>query len=190
MDTRILVAVIVIAVILIAAAVLILRKRRSDQLRQQFGPEYDRAVKQHGDTRRAEAALAEREKRVESFSIRELPAPERERFAQEWAAVQRRFVDDPAVAVTEADRLVTQVMAARGYPMGDFEQRAADISVHHPAVVENYRAARTIAVRHSSGQSNTEELRRAMVYYRSLFEDLLGATTTTTKTGVMHERAS
>lgn len=190
MDTRILVPVIIAVVILVlVAALLIARKRKSDQLRQQFGPEYDRAVKQHGDTRRAEAVLAEREKRVESFSLRALAAPDRDRFSQEWGAVQRRFVDDPAVAVTEADTLVTQVMAARGYPMGDFEQRAADISVHHPSVVENYRAARAIAVRHTQGQSSTEDLRRGMVYYRSLFDDLLGSNTAE-KTGVTHERAS
>jgi hypothetical protein len=190
MDTHILVPVLILVIILIvAAAVIVSRRRKSDQLKQQFGPEYERAVKQHGDARHAEAVLAEREKRVNSFSIRELAGPDRERFAEQWAAVQRRFVDDPATAVTEADTLVTQVMNARGYPMGDFEQRAADVSVHHPAVVQNYRAAREIVVRHARGQSTTEDLRQAMVYYRSLFDELLGSTNTA-RTGVMHERAS
>lgn len=190
MDTRILIPVIIAAVILLAAVVIVMtRRRKSEQLKEHFGPEYDRAVKQHGDARRAEAMLAEREKRVESFSIRSLEAPDRDRFTQEWGAVQRRFVDDPAVAVTEADTLVTQVMAARGYPMGDFEQRAADVSVHHPAVVQNYRSAREIVVRHTRGQSTTEDLRQAMVYYRSLFEELLESKPVE-RTGVIHERAS
>ncbi len=189
MDTRILVLV-VIAVVILAAVIVILvtRRRRSEKLRQQFGPEYDRAVQQHGDPRRAEAALAEREKRVEAFPLRSLSVPDRDRFAQQWAAVQRRFVDDPGVAVTEADMLVTQLMSARGYPMADFEQRASDISVHHPAVVQNYRAAREIAARHTRAQATTEDLRRGMVFFRSLFDELLGSTNE--RTGVIHERAS
>jgi len=138
-----------------------------------FGPEYDRVVKQHGVTSRAEAVLAEREKRVEKFSIHALLAGDRERYADEWAGVQRRFVDDPSMAVTEADKLVTRVMTARGYPMGDFEQRAADVSVSYPGVVQNYRSAREVVVDHSNGQSTTEGLRQAMVYFRSLFDELL-----------------
>jgi len=150
MDTRILVPIIIgVAVLIVIVAVLVIRKRKSDQLKQRFGPEYDRLVRQHGGPTRAEAILAEREKRVEKFAIRPLPPGERERYAGEWAGVQRRFVDDPALAVTEADTLVTNVMAARGYPMGDFEQRAADISVNYPAVVQNYRAARVIVVRYA-----------------------------------------
>ncbi|MFY9937588.1 MAG: hypothetical protein WAK33_11975 [Silvibacterium sp.] len=190
MDTRILVPVIIGLVLLIViVALLVIRKRKSDQLKQHFGPEYDRVVRQHGGSRRAEAILAEREKRVEKFSIRALPAGERDRYAEEWANVQKRFVDDPALAVTEADALVTRVMSARGYPMGDFEQRAADISVDYPAVVQNYRAARVIVVRQAQGQSTTEDLRQAMVYYRSLFDELL-ASTNPQKIGVIHERAS
>jgi hypothetical protein len=110
---------------------------------------------------------------VEKFSIRPLGAAERERFISEWRSVQSRFVDDPKGAVTEADKLVIRVMQARGYPMSDFEQRAADISVDHPQVVDNYRAAHEIALRHRRGESTTEDLRNAMLYYRSLFEDLL-----------------
>jgi hypothetical protein len=190
MDTRILVPVIiVVAIIIVVAALLVMRKRKSEQLRQRFGPEYDRTLQQHGDPRRAEAVLAEREKRVEKFSIRPLSAGDRERYAVEWAAVQRRFVDDPAFAVTEADKLLTTVMAARGYPMADFEQRAADISVNYPGVVQNYRSAREIVLRRGKGQATTEDLRQAMVYFRSLFDELLESPKTE-KIGVPHERAS
>jgi hypothetical protein len=189
MDTRTLTIVLVAVVIVIAAvALLIMRKRRSDQLKQRFGPEYDRAVLQHGDARHAEAVLADREKRVEKFSIRALPPGDRERYAEEWANVQKRFVDDPAVAVTQADKLVTKVMTARGYPMSDFEQRTADISVNYPGVVQNYRSARTIVVRHNKGQSTTEDLRQAMVHFRSLFDELLESKPKTEKIGVSHER--
>jgi hypothetical protein len=197
MDTNIVVSIVIgVAVLIVIIALLIIRKRKSDQLKQHFGPEYDRVVQQHGGPRRAEAILAEREKRVEKFSLRPLPPGEWERYLEEWASVQKRFVDDPSLAVTEADALVTRVMAARGYPMGDFEQRAADISVNHPGVVQNYRSAREIVVRHVKRQSTTEDLRQAMVYYRSLFDELLATTnpqTTTTNPqtiGVIHERAS
>jgi hypothetical protein len=189
MDNRTLIAIIVvIAAAIIVAAVIISRRRKSEHLKQQFGPEYDRTLKQHGDSRHAEAVLLEREKRVNKFSLRPLNAADRERYAAEWAAVQRRFVDEPSAAVTQADKLVTNVMAARGYPMADFEQRAADISVNYPTVVQNYRAAREITVRHDRGQSSTEDLRRAMVYFRSLFDELLGTPKTTTTVGETHER--
>jgi hypothetical protein len=152
-----------------------MRRRRSEQLKQKFGPEYDRTVvEQRGDTGRAEAALTEREKRVESFPLRALSAVDRDAYAMEWAAVQRRFVDDPSAAVGSADRLMTRAMIDRGYPMTNFEQRAADISVSYPTVVQNYRAAHEIVLRHNDGQVTTEELRLVMVYYRSLFEELLG----------------
>jgi hypothetical protein len=188
MDTRMLVPIVIAAVVLlVVAALLIMRKRKSDQLKQRFGPEYDRVVQQHGNTRHAETVLAEREKRVEKFSIHPLPAGDRERYADEWAGVQRRFVDDPSTAVTEADKLVTKVMTARGYPMGDFEQRAADVSVSYPGVVQNYRSARTIVVGHGNGQSTTEGLRQAMVYFRSLFDELLDSPKRET-IGVTHER--
>ena len=189
MDTRILVPVViaVIVLIVIAAALIIMRKNKSRQLKELFGPEYDRVLRQHGDTRHAEAVLAQREKRVEKFSIRTLSAGDRERYAQEWAGVQKRFVDDPSMAVTEADTLVTTVMAARGYPMADFEQTAADVSVSYPAVVQNYRSAREIVLRREQGQSTTEDLRQAMVYFRSLFEELL-ASPKPQKIGVSNER--
>jgi len=164
-----------VLLIIVIVAVVMARKKRSEHLRKQFGPEYDKVLQQHGDARHAEAVLAEREKRVDKFTIRSLSAADRERFLADWANVQRRFVDDPAFAVNEADALVTQVMASRGYPMADFEQRAADVSVNYPRVVQNYRAARVIVVRYGQGQASTEDLRQAMVHYRSLFEELLEA---------------
>ena len=175
MDTRVLVAIIVlVAAALIVAAIVVMQRRKSEHLKQQFGPEYERTLQLHGNAAKAEAALAEREARVEKLTIRELPATERAAYADEWAAVQRRFVDDPSMAVSEADRLVNRVMNGRGYPMADFDQRAEDISVNYPVVEQNYRSARDIFVRHSSGRASTEDLRQAMVYYRSLFDELLG----------------
>jgi hypothetical protein len=154
MDTRMFYPILFAVLVLFAvAALLIMRKRKSDKLKQRFGPEYDRVLQQHGSTRHAETILAEREKRVEKFAIHPLPAGDRERYADEWAGVQRRFVDAPSMAVAEADKLVTKVITARGYPMGDFEQRAADVSVTYPEVVQNYRSARTIVVGHTNGQS-------------------------------------
>jgi FtsZ-interacting cell division protein ZipA len=185
--TMIIIGIVAIAIVVVIAALLYERKRKSERLRQQFGPEYDRAVHQHGDARQAEAVLLEREKRVEKFSIRPLPPADRDRYATEWAAVQKRFVDDPSMAVTQAEKLVTAVMVARGYPMGDFEQRAADISVNYPGVVQNYRSAREITLRHAQGKSSTEDLRQSMVYFRSLFDELLNSPKTA-KIGVTHER--
>ena len=189
-DTRTLILVLIVVAALIALLAFLLitsRKRSSDRLRRRFGAEYDRVVLEHGDRTKAEAVLLEREKRVHKFSIRSLPAGDRERFLRDWATVQRRFVDDPSMAVNEADQLVTSVMAARGYPMSDFEQRAADISVSYPTVVDNYRAARQIAQRHSKGQATTEDLRRAMIHYHALFEELLESPKLVER-GVSHER--
>jgi hypothetical protein len=176
MDTRILIPLVVIAGILVAVMIAFTtRRRRSEQLRQYFGQEeYDRTVvQQHGDAGRAEATLAEREKRVEAFPLRTLSPIDREAYAMEWATVQRHFVDDPSAAVGTADRLVGRVMIDRGYPMTDFEQRAEDISVSYPTVVENYRAGHSIVMRHTDGRATTEELRQAMIHYRLLFEELL-----------------
>jgi|GEM_PF-393219 len=151
------------------------RKRRTGRLRTQFGgAEYDRALKEDGSRRHAEAGLKERTQRVESLNIRPLAPGDRARFVESWSRVQARFVDGPGGAVTEADQLLRDVMSTRGYPVSDFEQRAADISVDHPLVMENYRTAHAIAVRQSQGQANTEDLRQAMIHYRTLFEDLLG----------------
>jgi hypothetical protein len=181
------VAVIVLAAILIA----VMRKRRSDQLKERFGSEYERELRVRGDRSKAETELINREKRVHSFALKTLSPETRNRYAAEWSAVQRHFVDDPAVSVMEADSLVNQVMGARGYPMADFEQRAADISVTCPGVVQNYRSARAIVVRHGRSQAGTEDLRQAMVYYRSLFDELLDLPdNAVSPRPVLHERAS
>jgi hypothetical protein len=156
----------------VAAWAFIIRQRRQ-QLRQRFGPEYDRTVEAVGKPTKAEAILQERADRVDRFKLRPLTHDQADAFSREWRRVQARFVDDPAAAVTDADALVTQVMAARGYPIEDFEKRAEDISVDHPHVVENYRAARALVQRRERGEASTEELRQAVVNYRALFDDLL-----------------
>jgi len=170
--TLIIVSVVIIA-ILIAAVWWYSMRQRSEKLRERFGPEYERTVAEKGDTRRAENELTARQKRVSQLDIRPLAADERRRFNDEWRAVQARFVDDPSTAVGDADALVGRVMEARGYPVGDFEQRAADVSVDHPTVLEHYRAAHAVALRHAQGQASTEDLRQAMVNYRALFAELL-----------------
>ena len=169
--------VVALAVILVTAiaAWLFFRKRRTKKLRTQFGgAEYARAVEEGGTRRQAEAGLKERTERVESLKIRALAPGDRARFLESWGRVQARFVDGPGGAVTEADQLLGDVMSTRGYPVSDFEQRAADISVDHPLAMENYRTAHEIAVRQTRGQANTEDLRQAMIHYRTLFEELVG----------------
>jgi hypothetical protein len=177
MDTSVMI-VLVVAVLAVIGVVawLYLQKRRSDGLRTSFGPEYDRARQNHPDQRSAERALEERKERVEQLHIRSLSPDERGQFAERWRSSQAQFVDDPAGATRVADALVAEIMQARGYPVGDFEQRAADVSVDHPRVVEHYRAAHTIALRTDRGQADTgdtEDLRQAFVHYRALFDDLL-----------------
>jgi hypothetical protein len=177
MDTRVLIAIIVVAaVIVIFAVVLIRRDRERKHLKQQFGSEYDRAVMEQGDTRRAEVVLIEREKRVKKLTLRPLSPSDRERYAEDWAAIQRRFVDDPSSAVAQADTLVNTVMIARGYPITDAEQQAADISVNYPSLVQNYRSATEVMQRHRESRSSTEDLRLAMVNFRALFDELLEST--------------
>jgi hypothetical protein len=157
------------------AMLLFMRKRRTARLRTQFGgPEYSRALKEGGNQRRAENRLEKRAERVESFHIRALAPADHARFMESWRKVQGRFVDSPGGAVTEADQLLADVMSLRGYPVSDFDQRAADISVDHPLVMENYRAAHGIAIRQTLGQASTEELRQSMIHYRTLFEELVG----------------
>jgi hypothetical protein len=165
-----------LVVVLIAGIVafLLYRKRRTARLRTQFGgAEYARAVQKGGDRRHAEAGLEERTQRVQGFHIQLLAAGDRARFVESWRGIQSRFVDGPAGAVTEADQLLGDVMSTRGYPVSNFEQRAADISVDHPLVLENYRTAHEIALRQTRGEANTEDLRQAMVHYRTLFEELV-----------------
>jgi len=168
-----LVVVLVIVAIVLAARTAA-RRRQSEQLHTTFGPEYDRAVSQYGGHRdRAEAELVARQEHVESLNIRPLAPADRTRFEQEWRATQARFVDEPIVATADADRLVADLMRARGYPVRDFEQRAADISVNYPDVVTNYRAAHAISVASAQGQASTEDLRTAMIHYRALYDELL-----------------
>jgi hypothetical protein len=177
-DPKYIVLAIVVIVALVAIAVAIGRNRSaaSARLRQRFGPEYERAVQEHGSERRAEAQLADRAKRVENLKVRELAPIERERFTNQWNSLQLRFVDSPKGAVAEADDLLVLLMQTRGYPMSDFEQRAADISVDHPIVVDNYRSAHAIALRLRNGEVSTEDLRKAMIHYRALFEEMVQAT--------------
>ncbi|MGA2358120.1 MAG: hypothetical protein ABSF66_03910 [Terriglobales bacterium] len=177
LDPKLIVIAAVVILIIAVLALLYVRKRRSKStsadLRKKFGPEYDRAVREHGAGRKAEAKLEDREKRVAKLTIRDLDPMEQERFSKQWGSVQSRFVDSPKGAVAEADDLVSSLMKARGYPVSDFEQRAADISVDHPRVVENYRSAHEIALRVGKDGATTEELRTAMIHYRSLFEELV-----------------
>ena len=169
--------IIAVAVLLLAgiAIVFSIRKRKTERLRTQFGgAEYNRAVKEGGSRQKAEAVLDKRADRVESFHIQPLGPGDRTRFVESWRRVQARFVDGPGGALTEADQLLRDVMSTRGYPVSDFEQRAADISVDHPLVLEHYRSAHEIAVRQTQGQASTEDLRQAMIHYRALFEELVG----------------
>jgi FtsZ-interacting cell division protein ZipA len=152
-----------------------LRAKRSSGLRERFGPEYERTMETSDDRRRAESELMERERRREELEIKPLPAAERERFMEAWRSVQVRFVDAPVRALREADGLVSEVMRKRGYPMDEFEERAALVSVDHPDVVENYRAGHAVSTASEGGQASTEDLRRGMVHYRALFDELLAA---------------
>ena len=164
----------VVAVVAVGSIVWMLSKRRREALQERFGPEYERTVRERDSRRAAESELQHREKRREELDIRPLAPVARARYVDEWGGVQAKFVDDPNTAVLDANGLVLRVMGDRGYPMEEFEQRAADISVDHPGVVENYRAAYRIAVLDGDGRAGTEDLRQAMVHYRSLFEELLG----------------
>jgi hypothetical protein len=169
----ILAIVLVVALIAVAAWAAAQRRRKeSGRLQQRFGPEYVRLVNEVGRSK-AEAELAAREKRVEALDIVPLSTADATKYRQAWVAIQARFVDDPKAAVVEADHLIYDLMAKRGYPMGDFERRAADISVDHPTVISNYRAARAIALRDERSEATTEELRKAVVHYRALFQELL-----------------
>ena len=175
MDPKVIALAVAVILIIAVLVLLYMRKRRSTtaNLRKKFGPEYDRAVRVHGTERKAEAKLEDREKRVEKLNLRDLDPMERERFTKQWESVQSRFVDSPKGAVAEADDLLSSLMKVRGYPVSDFDQRAADISVDHPRVVENYRSAHEIALRVGKDGSTTEELRTAMIHYRSLFDELV-----------------
>jgi hypothetical protein len=173
MDTGLVVAIVVVLVLLALLAFFAGRQRRSRKLQDRFGPEYDRTVSQAGDRRSAEAELQDRTERRQQLDIVPLEPEARTRYLEAWRNTQAQFVDDPVEATREADRMITSVMRDRGYPVDDFEQRAADISVDHPQVVDDYRAAHAIAAANDRSEASTEDLRQALVHYRSLFEELL-----------------
>jgi hypothetical protein len=173
LDFRLIAIAVVVILVIAGLCWLIMRRRKTAALRQKFGSEYNRAVLVHGSERKAEAKLEDREKRIEKLSIRDLSPSEHENFAKRWEEVQARFVDSPKGAVMEADDLVSSLMKTRGYPVSDFDQRAADISVDHPLVVENYRSAHETTMRVGRFEATTDELRAAMIHYRALYEELM-----------------
>lgn len=172
-QTWIILAVVIVLALAAIGAWYFYQKQRSQTLRRHFGPEYDRTVTELGSRAKGESELKAREKRVERLEILPLAPSEAARFSEAWQTLQSRFVDNPKGVVVQAEQLVRELMTKRGYPMGDFEQRAGDISVGHPDVVANYRAAQAIAVRDQRGSADTEELRKAVVHYRALFDELL-----------------
>jgi len=173
-NTYIFIAVVLIMVVMgIILGPIFSRRKRTERLHDKFGTEYDHTVEALGDEKKAHIELNERQKHVDALNIRALTMDERERYTKNWAEVQANFVDEPGQAVVDADGLIMEVMQVRDYPMSDFDQRAADISVVYPMVVSNYRAARVIALKNKEKMADTEELRQAMIYYRSLFDELL-----------------
>lgn len=179
MDTLLILAIAAVAVLVLVVAAVAwyaADRRRSSELREGFGPEYDRALRQ-GSRRQAEQELEARRKRVEKLHLKQISPVRAQEYAERWRIVQGRFVDDPAGAIKQADQLCTMVMNERGYPMADFEQRASDISVDHPTVVSNYRSAHAISEAIERNEATTESLRQAMMNFRSLFEELLEAGT-------------
>lgn len=177
MTTNTTIMILIAAIVLIVAALVIwyaIRLSRSRKLRRKFGPEYDYTMEKVGDRRAAEETLVEREKRVSMLDIRSLDENERDRYHTEWVEIQAGFVDNPSKSVEAGNRLITEVMVARGFLVADFEQRAADLSVMYPDFVSTYRKAYAIASKNRDNGASTEELRQAMVYYHSLFEELLG----------------
>jgi hypothetical protein len=168
------VAVVVVAALVAIAVWLLMRRRKTAALRARFGPEYDRLLQSTNKPADVERELQERQRRVESFSLRTLSREEADRYSGSWRTVQARFVDDPRTAVNEADHLIEDVMRARGYPVEDAAHRLDDLSVEHGAVLNHYRSGREIVVRHSRGEASTEDLRKAMVHFRALFDELVG----------------
>jgi hypothetical protein len=173
MNTQALIVAVIAAIAVALMALWFVQSQRRAHLRARFGPEYDRVIRETGNVTKAETTLSDRERRVEKLQIRPLSTEESGRFSTSWRAIQARFVDDPKGALTDGDALITEVMAARGYPMSNWDQRVADISVDHPRVVDTYRTGHEIAIRHDRGDASTEDLRRAMIAYRELFAELL-----------------
>ena len=172
-QTWIILAAVVVLGLAALGAWIVYQKNQSQKLQKRFGPEYGRTVNELGSRTKGESELKAREKRVEGLDIIALAPSEAARFSEAWQALQGRFVDNPKGVVVQAEQLVRELMEKRGYPMGDFERRAGDISVDHPDVVANYRLAQAIAVRDRQGTADTEELRKAVVHYRALFDELL-----------------
>ena len=173
MDKTILIIIAAVIIVLIVVGLLLMQRRRTERLQADFGPEYDHAVRQTGDKRKAESELQNRQKRVEKLELRPLESSQRQKFRSDWDKVQAEFVDDPEQSINDADGLLQDLMAARGYPVKNFQQVADDISVDHPTVVQRFRTAHDIVVRHQRGQGGTEDLRNAMINYRALFDELL-----------------
>ena len=171
--TYIIIAVVVLVIVGAILGPIFARRKRSERLHGHFGPEYDHTVQALGGEKKAHTELEERQKHVASLDIHPLSDKDRQRYVADWAAVQSKFVDEPGQATVEADRLIMEVMQLRAYPVSDFEQRAADVSVNYPALVTNYRAAREVAIRNENHHAGTEDLRQAMINYRSLFDELL-----------------
>ncbi len=165
---------VVVVLLIIVGAVALARRNRSKSLQDRFGPEYQRTVRESGGSRaEAERELARRQERVKRMHIEELPAGAKNRYTEEWRTVQTRFVDEPKTALVNADRLIANVMRDRGYSTDNFDQNVADLSPDHPNVLQNYRTAHDITRRTETGEVSTEDLRQAMVHYRSLFDDLV-----------------
>jgi hypothetical protein len=176
MTTLTLYIIIVVAVLVVLGLILgpiFSRRKRSQRYHDKFGAEYDRTVETAGNEKKAQTELKERQKHVETLNIHPLSLDQREHYLANWTAIQSKFVDQPGQATVEADHLIMEVMQVRAYPVSDFEQRAADISVNYPSLVSNYRAAREIAIKNEHHEADTEELRKALIYYRSLFDELL-----------------
>ena len=175
MNTTYIIIAVVLGLMIMGAILwpIFTRRKRSERLHDHFGPEYDHTVETLGDEKKAQTELEGRQKHVKALDIQPLSVEERERYLADWTAVQSKFVDEPGQAIVDADHLIMEVMQTRAYPVSDFEQRAADISVNYPALVSNYRAARVIALKNEQHQADTEELRQSLIYYRSLFEELL-----------------
>lgn len=176
MDTTYMIVLVVLVLVIIGVilAPILARRKHSEKLHDHFGTEYDRTVLSTGDEKKARSELDERQKHIKSLDIHPLSAIERKGYQADWDAVQSKFIDEPGQAVVKADRLIIEVLQKRGYPLSDYEQRAADISVMYPELVSNYRVAQEIAIKNGLQQANTEELRQAMIYYRSLYMALLG----------------
>jgi uncharacterized protein YneF (UPF0154 family) len=175
MDNTYLIVIVVLVLVVVGIILgpIFSRRKRSQKLHEKFGSEYDRTMETTGNDKETQKELNERVKHVETLNIRSLSLDERERYLTDWAVVQSKFVDEPGQAIGDADRLIMEVMQLRAYPVSDFDQRAADISVNYPDLVSNYRAARVIALKNEQNQADTEELRQAMIHYRSLFNELL-----------------